>query len=296
MLLVAGTVVAVPARPAVAGPSPAVIVLPGATSAEGIAAGEGNTFYAGDLFGGDIYRGDVQQGTAALFIDVPAGRQSAGMIVDVPHHLLLVAGGFTGQAYAYDTRTGSTVATYQLSEPGTSLINDVTLGRGGAWFTDTFRGQLYFVPVDPLGVPGAAVTLPLSGPAAAITGAFNLNGIRATPDGSTLIVAHTANGALYSVDPATGASALISGVSVPNVDGLEFDGSRLLAVQNFSSQISRIRLAPDLRSGTVESVLTSDLFQVPATAARFGSRLAVVNAKFDTGFPPTADRYEIVII
>jgi hypothetical protein len=35
---------------------------------------------------------------------------------------------------------------------------------------------------------------------------------------------------------------------------------------------------------------------VPTTAARFGSRLAVVNAKFDTGIPPTADQYEVVLV
>ena len=53
-------------------PEPAkVIVLPGATSAEGIAAGQGTTFYAGDLFAGDIFRGDCPAGTAELFIDVP---------------------------------------------------------------------------------------------------------------------------------------------------------------------------------------------------------------------------------
>ncbi len=33
-----------------------------------------------------------------------------------------------------------------------------------------------------------------------------------------------------------------------------------------------------------------------ATAARLGSRLAVVNAKFDTGFPPTADQFEVVLV
>jgi hypothetical protein len=46
----------------------------------------------------------------------------------------------------------------------------------------------------------------------------------------------------------------------------------------------------------IEEVITSDLFQTPATAARFGSRLAVVNAKFDTGFPPTATTWEVVLV
>lgn len=284
------------AGPAVSAPRPKAITLPGAISAEGIAAGLGSTFYASDLFGGDIFRGDVRRGTAARFIDAPEGRQAAGMVVDVRHGLLLVAGAFTGQAYVYDTRTGATVATYQLAEPGTSLINDVALVRGGAWFTDTFRAQLYFVPISWRGMPGPAVTRPLSGPAADTSGQFNLNGIRATPDGSKLIVAHTANAALYTVDPTTGASSVISGVSVPNVDGILLEGRLLWAVQNFSNQVSRIRLSPDLSSGTLEEVITSDLFQVPATAARFGNLLAVVNGKFDTGFPPTASEYEVVIV
>ena len=67
-------------------------------------------------------------------------------------------------------------------------------------------------------------------------------------------------------------------------------------MQNFSNQITRIRLNNDLTSGTVVKVITSDLFQVPTTAARFGNLLAVVNAKFDTGFPPTADQYEVVLV
>jgi sugar lactone lactonase YvrE len=270
-----------------------VIVLPGATSAEGIAAGRGTTFYAGDLFAGDIFRGDVQQGTAELFIDAPAGRQALGMVADLAHELLFVAGGFTGQGYVYDTGTGATVATYQFS---TTLVNDVALTKDGAWFTDTVQAKLYFVPISAAGVPGPFSTLALSGPAADTSGDFNLNGIQATSNGKTLIVAHSANGELYTVDPATGASATIAGVSVPNVDGIVLDGKRLWAVRNFDNQIARVRLSPDFTSGVVEEVITNDLFQVPATAARFGSRLAVVNAKFDTGFPPTADQYEVVVV
>jgi sugar lactone lactonase YvrE len=149
------------------------------------------------------------------------------------------------------------------------------------------------------GVPAPTFrTLGLSGPAATVigNGAVNLNGIQATPDGTTLIVAHSANAQLYTVDPATGASATIAGISVPNVDGIVLEAGRLWAVQNFSNQVSRIRLRPDLSAGVVEDVITSPLFQTPTTAARFGSRLAVVNAKFDTGIPPTADRYEVVLV
>jgi sugar lactone lactonase YvrE len=291
--------VAALAVPAAAARPAQVIILPGATSAEGIAGGGGATFYAGDLFAGDIFRGNLQRGTAELFIDAPAGRMAVGMAVNVAHHLLFVAGGFTGQAYIYDTVTGATVASYQFGDPDASLINDVALTKDGAWFTDSFQAQLHFVPVSRAGVPGLTFrTLALSGPAATLigNGAVNLNGIQAPANGKTLIVAHSANTQLYRVDPATGASATIAGVSVPNVDGIVLEAGRLWAVQNFSNQVSRIRPRPDLSSGVVEEVITSPLFQIPTTAARFGSRLAVVNAKFDTGIPPTAKQYEVVLV
>lgn len=280
--------------PAASAPASDVIVLPGATSAEGIAKGTGSTFYAGDLVLGDIYRGDLQRGTAGLFIDAPSGRMAVGMSADLRHGLLFVAGGPTG-AYVYDIRTGATVATFQFGA-GPSFVNDVIVTRQGAYFTDSLRANLYFVPVSPTGQVGTASTLSLTGPAADLSGPFNLNGIAATPNGTTLIVAHSANAALYTVDPATGTSAAIEGISVPNVDGIVLEAGRLWAVQNFRNQVSRIRLSPDLTSGAVESVITSDAFQVPTTAIRFGNRLALVNAKFDTGVPPTADQFEVVIV
>src|SRR5215216_6259113 len=253
LLLVLVTGVAVPAaasRPA------EVIVLPGATSAEGIAAGRGATFYAGDLFAGDIFRGNIRRGIAELFIDAPQGRMAVGMAADLRHDLLFVAGGFTGQAYVYDLRSGATVATYQFAAPSppppapappTAVINDVAVTRGGAWFTDSRQAQLYFVPVSRAGVPGTSFrTLTVSGPAADTSGAFNLNGIQATTNDKTLIVAHSATGQLYTVDPATGASAAIAGVSVPNVDGIVLDGTRLWAVRNFDNRVARVRLSPHL--------------------------------------------------
>jgi sugar lactone lactonase YvrE len=185
---------------------------------------------------------------------------------------------------------------YQFAAPPAAIINDVAVTQGGAWFTDSAQPKLYFVPVTPPGSLGAFTTLVVTGPAAAIAGQFNLNGIAATPSGDTLIVAHSGTGKLYTVNPQTGASAEIAGVSVPNVDGILLEAGRLWAVLNFSNQILEIRLSPNLSSGVVERVITSSLFQVPTTVARHGSDLAVVNAKFDTGLPPTASQYEVVIV
>jgi hypothetical protein len=293
-----------PAGPAAAAPPGDVIVLPGASSAEGIARGWDATFYAGDLFRGDVFRGDLEEGTAELFIDVPDDEQrmAVGMSFDHRHGLLFVAGGFTGQAYVYDARSGDTVATYQFTPrsaldavPITTLVNDVTVTDEGAWFTDSRRAQLFFVPVDDDGEPGDASTLDLSGPAADTSGQFNLNGIVATRDGDTLVIAHAARGQLLTVDPETGDSAVVDGVGVPGVDGLVSRGRDLWAVQN-SDQVTQVRLSRDLTSGTVEEVITDDAFQTPATAIWFDHRLAVVNAKFDTGIPPTADQYEVVLV
>jgi hypothetical protein len=127
-------------------------------------------------------------------------------------------------------------------------------------------------------------------------GVPNLNGIAATPDGNALIVSHSSLGALFTVDPVTGASALIEGVAVPSVDGILFAAGRLYAMQIFFNQIAQIDLSPDLSRGTVEAIITSPLFEVPTAVARLGDRLAVVNAKYDTGFPPTAATYEVVIV
>jgi sugar lactone lactonase YvrE len=277
---------------------PETITLPGATSAEGIATGIGSSFFAGDFFRGDVYRGDLRSGAVSMFIDAPDGRMAAGMKVDVPDNLLFVAGGLTGQAYVYDARTGADVAVLQLANPALgTLINDVIVADGAAWFTDSFQPHLYRVPIGADGTIGTPSTVVVSGPAAHLSGAFNLNGIAATPDGKTLIVSHTADGAIYTVDPVTGASAPIAGANLlPNIDGILFEAGRLWAVQNFSNQVTELRLSPDLSSATVERIITNGQFEVPTAVARDGSRLALVNAKFDTGFPPTATSFEVVIV
>jgi sugar lactone lactonase YvrE len=276
---------------------PGLITLVGATSAEGIATGLGSTFFAGDLFQGDIYRGDLRSGSVSLFRDAPGGRMAAGMKVDVPHRLLFVAGAFTGQGYVYDLRTGEDVAVRQFADPSLSpMINDVIVAGGAAWFTDSTQPHLYRVPIGVDGSIGSASTLVVTGPAAHLSGAFNLNGIAASRNGKTLIVAHSGDGTLYTVNPQTGASAAIRGANVPFVDGILFEAGRLWAVQNFANQVTELRLSPDLSSATLERIVTNPSFQVPTTVGRFGSGLAVVNAKFDTGFPPTASTFDVVVV
>lgn len=281
-----------PSLPAAAAPyDDPVIELDGAAGAEGIAAGTGTTFYAGDRVLGDIYRGDIGDDEAELFIDAPAGRQAIGMKFDARNDLLFVAGGSTGNAYVYDTVSGETVREYTLAA---GFINDVTLTKDGAYFTNSAAPVLYFIPVSQEGEPGDVDPIELSGPAADVSDRFNLNGIASAQGGKTLVVAHSGNGELYTVNPENGESALIAGVSVPNVDGIVVQGHQLWAVQNFSNQISRVRLSGDLSSGTVVDIIENDaLFSTPTTAALFGNTLAVVNAKFAE---PGATEFDVVLV
>lgn len=295
VLLLGVLTLALGAAPAQAAHPPEQIILPGAHSAEGIASGTGTTFYAGELFTGNIFRGDVRTGTVSTFITAPSGRMALGLRVDVPHRLLFVAGGFTGQAYAYDLTTGAERAVVQLTTDA-SIINDVAVTDAGAWFTDSVAARLYFVPVSSTGAIGAVRTLPLHGPAAVVLTGFNNNGIQATADGRTLVVAHTNSAVLNTVDPTTGDSATIAGVSVPNVDGILLEGRTVYVVQNFSNAVTEFQLSGDLSSGRLLRTVTSPGFEVPTTVARFGDRLAVVNAKFDTGFPPTATQFEVNVV
>ena len=277
------------AVPASAAPRSGEIVLDGATSAEGIAAGEGRTFYAGELTTGDIFRGNLRQSTATRFIHAPAGRAAAGMKADPCHNLLFVAGATTGKAFVYDTVTGKPVADFDLAK---GFINDVTLTSEGAWFTNSAAAELYFLPVGEDGELGTVKTLKLSGPAADLTPDFNLNGIASADDGRVLLVAHTADSAVYTVNPETGESAAIEGVSVPFVDGILVRGGTLWAVQNQLNQIARIDLSGDLSSGVVEGTIKSGSFNVPTTVALFGNTLAAVNAQFNQ--PPSP--FEVVLV
>lgn len=283
---------------ATAAPRPAVISLPPGFSPEGVATGAGNTVYAGSLRDGDVWRGDLRTGEGSVLVDAPEGRTAVGIKVDVARQVIVVAGGGTGQAFYYDSRTGADLGAVTLTTQPDTFINDVTLTSEGAWFTDSRQPVLFFVPFGADGSFGPAETLPLNGPAADVSGAFNLNGIAASPNGRLLVVAHSGRAELIAVDPDDGSSATIDvGAPVPNADGILLDGRRLWVVQNFSNQISEIRLSPDATSGEIISVRTSDDLRIPTTLARHGNQLIAVNARFDLGIPgPAEAEYELVVL
>ncbi len=78
----------------------------------------------------------------------------------------------------------------------------------------------------------------------------------------------------------------------PFGDGLVLSGKTLYVVQNQLNQIGVVSLSRDLASGDIGDPITSSAFDVPTTAAAFGSSLYAVNAKFGT--PPEGTPYEVV--
>ena len=210
------------------------------------------------------------------------------MRVDEARDWLVVAGGPTGHAWVYDTEDGTTVADLVLGPPGATFSNDVAITADALYFTDTFAPTIYKVPIGRTAPSAPTQSIPVTGPAAA-TGGFGLNGIDSTHRG-WLMVTHTDLGILALIDPATGVSRQIPltgpGLVAGTLDGLQLEGRTAWVVQNFANSVARVQLSPDLTSGRVVEVITSDLFRVPTTVALHGSTLALVNGRFDLGFPP----------
>ncbi len=283
--------VAVPAATQTA-PYPDVVSLPGGFFPEGIAVGEGSTAYAGSLVDGAIWKGDLRTGEGGILVPGVEGRLAVGMDYDESSGNLFVAGGSGGNASVYDGDSGATLTVVDL---GPGFINDVIVTNRAAYFTNSFVPEFYMVPLDARGeVAGGAMTIPLSGDFQFAPGQFNANGIEASQSGNTLIVVNSFFGELYTVDPATGVAAAIDlGGAVVNGDGLVLVGHTVYAVEGGKNQITEIALAPGFASGAVTDVITSAAFAVPTTAAKFGSSLYAVNAKFGTPPLPTTP-YEIV--
>jgi len=295
LLLIAFSGTMIAAAPAKAFPD--VIPLPEGFQPEGIATGKGHTFYVGSIPTGAVFRGDLRTGEGEVIVPAQEGRAAIGLKYDERTGLLFVAGGPTGFAYIYNGETGENVEELQLTT-GPAFINDVVITRDAAYFTNSQQPVLYRVPLRNNGkLPGnpSVEELPLTGDYVFTPGAFNANGIAATPNGDTLIIVNSVDGLLYNVDPDTGEATLIDlgGDTVVNGDGILLQGKTLYVVQNQLNQIAVVELNSDFTEGTIVDTITDSDFRVPTTIARFGNSLYAVNARFGT--PPTPDtEYEVV--
>jgi outer membrane protein assembly factor BamB len=290
LVLTAAAVLAAPAALG-QGSFPKTIPLPNGFQPEGIAIGNGPTFYVGSIPTGAVYAGSLR--TGKILVGGASGRAATGLKYD--HGRLWVSGAATGKAFVYDARTGDFIRQYQLaSGSGATFINDVVVTNRAAYFTDSSRSVIYRVGLSANGTPGAATTIPLTGDFQLVSG-FNLNGIASTADGRTLVSVRSATGALFAIDPSNGATRRIDlgGAALTNGDGMLLLGRTLYVVQNQNNRIAVVSLAPDLSRGTITRTITDPDFDVPTTIGRFGNNLYAVNARFGT--PPGANTtYDVV--
>jgi sugar lactone lactonase YvrE len=283
-ILIAGALTA----SADARPHPEVIPLPNGWQPEGIATDSGNQFFAGSRATGAIFKGNLKTGKGDVLVEGRDGGAALGMKVD-RRNRLFVAGGDTGTARVYKAGSGRLVREFTLTMDA-SLINDVTLTRRAAYFTDSINPQLYVLK------RGRVKTLPLTGDLQYDTDptTFELNGIAAAGRGR-LITVQSHTGKLFLVNARSGDTDEIDlgGGSVPNGDGLLLLGRRLYVVQNRDNKIAVVHLKRGLHRGEIKRYLTDSDFDVPTTVAWKRGFLWAVNARFTTTPMPDTP-YQVV--
>jgi sugar lactone lactonase YvrE len=268
---------------------PTRIELPNGFQPEGIAISDG-TAYFGSRLDGDIYAADLKTGEGTVLSQGP-GTGSLGMKVD-HRGRLFVAGAAGGNGRVIDTRTGDVLASYTFATTAPTFVNDVIVSKDAAWFTDSRKPVFYKVPLGrdgELPAQSAVQTIAYSGDYRHVPDVNNANGIALTPDGKALIIVQSATGFLFRVDPDTGVTQRIDigDIVMTNGDGLLVIGTTLYVVQNRLNKIAVLKLNPSGTEGHLVGEITSADFDVPTTAAAFGSRLYLPNARFTT--PPTPD-------
>lgn len=259
--------------------------LPGeAVFPEGVAYNAASgLFYVGSTTDGAIFEGDVASGEVTVFSEGGAdGRTTAiGMKVD-DQGQLWVAGGGTGQMFVYNTSDGSLVANFTTPEAEATFINDVIITPSGAYFTDSFRPYL-FRATDTSGGQ-LEPWIDFTGSALEYAEGFNLNGIAATEDGSSLITVHSGRGELYRIDIETQEVAQIDlgGATVTAGDGILLVGNTLYVSRNSAGEIVPVELSEDLSQGTVGTAFSDPSLIYPTTIAAVGDgTLLVVNSQFN---------------
>ena len=287
-ILLTAIVALIAASAALAKSYPATIALPNGWQPEGIAVGDGNTFYVGSIPTGAVYRGDLRTGKGATLVPGATGRAAIG--VEHDRGRLFVAGGMTGKAFVYNARTGALVREVQLSTgSGATFVNDVVVTKRAAYFTDSNRDVLYRLGLSKNGAPAAtASALQLTGDFQ-LVGGFNLNGIDATPDGTTLVVVQSATGKLFRVVAASGMTKAIDLGGATGLERRRAAAPRAHALRRAEpgNKIAVVALAKGLASGRVARTITNPAFDVPTTIDRQGSRIYAVNARFGTPAGPS---------
>jgi outer membrane protein assembly factor BamB len=271
--------IAVPAS-AHAGAAPEILPSPNGFQPEGIAAYDHDEVLVGSIPTGALYRLNVKTGEGALLAEGAEGRAAIG--IKVAHGKAFVSGGPTGKVRIQSAADGSVLREEQAGTVGSTFVNDVTVTREAAYFTDSRAAQIYELPHD----GGPLRTIPLTGDFQLVPDVNNLNGIVAK-DGWLLAV-QSSTGTLFRIDPRTGETTAVDlgGYVLTNGDGLLLEHGLLSVVQNRLNRIAQFELSGDLLHGRLVATLTDPAYDVPTTIARVKGSLYAVNARFGTEATP----------
>jgi Cu-Zn family superoxide dismutase len=232
-----------------------------------------NALFTTSMEQGSIYRTTLDQ--AEFEVLSPAGANGCtsvlGLRIDPENRRLFASAGVTGMAYVFDADTGKPLGRYTNAiapkERGTmgpnstspTLINDVVVIEGDAYFTDSYHPVLYKLPkstIDATPSDGEARLEPwleFEGTVLKYTrgdglaSGLNLNGIVATPDGRYLIVVATNTGKLFRIDVKTREVVEIVGQGNKGGDGMLLwgDGKLLVIDMTQPKPLTKLQLSND---------------------------------------------------
>jgi sugar lactone lactonase YvrE len=259
---------------------------------EGIGVDQRNgVFYvSGVNDGGDVYRGRLGQQQLERWVD---GTGTTGRGIDVDDAgRVFVAGGPSGAVRVFD-RNGTLLTTLTTGASG-SFLNDVWVDRDGSvYVTDSSLPKIWRI-TSTGGAWAIAEWLDVS---AAITYTrsttdFDLGGI--VTNGQYLLTSQGTTGQLWRIDLRTRqiVEVDLGGIRVSNADGIVLRGTTLWVVQNFSRQITEIRLRRSATTGEVRDVTATPANRTLTTAKLVHGDLLAVDSQFgfDPAAAPAADR------
>ena len=143
VVLVAASVLAVPVALA-EGSFPATIPLPNGWQPEGIAVGNGKTFYAGSRATGAVYSGDLRTGKGAVLVQGAAGRR--GDRAQARPRTALRLGRGDRQGLRLRREDGRPDPRVPAGDAAGTFINDVAVTNDAAYFTDSNRAVIFKLP------------------------------------------------------------------------------------------------------------------------------------------------------
>jgi streptogramin lyase len=236
---------------------------------------------------GTIYRGELGQQQLEVWVGPRAGDNGRGIDVDDAGRVY-VAGGPSAEVRVFDA-AGTLLAELPTGQAG-SFLNDIWVGKdGAAYVTDSSLPLIWRVTQQ-----GGESVIELWGDVSdTITytpslADFDLGGVVGTPDGRYLLTTQGTTGQLWRIDLATKSIIQVGldGSLLVNADGIVLQGHDLYVVQNFSRQITKLRLSGDWSGGEARDVLPTPANRTFTTAKIARGQLLAVDSKF--GFPPAA--------